>query len=395
MKFDRYPFAVLVFFIISPAFAGEYPETLTAYLGGTPTLDGYIQANEYADAEMLAGVSDWKSDTQKAAQIAADLSAKIWYKHDGTSLYFAFDVNDDVIYGFDIDRWVPDNKPTANAMNYKDGWPWFGDGVEIMMNSTYQWSGPQTCSGDAKSWQFVCSTHKSTLGGLGTGGLMAGEPRNERTWEIYEGWTKDGHMEAVVRLKPSTNGRGYVIEWRIDPNPCMQQGDGSFVDFSSQTRVGINFEIQDLDEKSQGSGNWSNFHHIDYWARVGSLSKTALKSFGTLLINPEKMTTRVGHAPKGPAGIQLFQNYPNPFNSSTMVKYRIGQKTGSVQIDVFNCRGKKVRTLFSGQRSRGEYEAVWDGRDDGDMPVAGGIYFFCISDEKYDRISTRKAVLLK
>lgn len=267
---------------------GGYPDTLTAYLGETPTLDGFIGEGEYDDAEKILGVSGWHSDTPPASENAKDLSVVGWVKHDGNSLYLAFDVTDDVIYGFDTERWLPSGNPDANKLNYDKGWPFWGDGIEIMMNSTYKWDDTGRCVGDGRSWQFCCSTNKSVLGGLGAGGLSSGLPLNEEVWNRYEGWIRNGDMEAAVRLKDKDEGRGYVFEWRINPNPCMMIDDTTYVDLSKETKVGFNIELQDLDEKEKGEGNFSNMHHIDYWAKVASNRKTDLKSFGTLIIKPEK-----------------------------------------------------------------------------------------------------------
>lgn len=270
----------------------DYPDDLIAYLGTTPTLDGFIRNGEYDDAEKIIGVKGWKSDTPPACENSEDLSVVGWVKHDGSSLYFAFDVTDDVIYGFDTERWLPPNNPDANKLNFQKGWPFWGDGIELMMNSTYKWDDNSRCVGDGRSWQFCCSTNKSILGGLGTGGLSSGLPLTADVWARYENWIKNGDMEASVRLKDKDEGRGYVFEWRINPNPCMKIDDTTYVDLSKETKVGFNIELQDLDEKEKGKGKLLNMNHVDYWSRVDSNKKTDLKSFGTLIIKPTKM-----HAP--------------------------------------------------------------------------------------------------
>lgn len=271
--------------------AGDYPNSITAYLGTTPTLDGFIRNGEYNDAEKIIGVKGWKSDTPPASENSKDLSVVGWVKHDGSSLFFAFDVTDDVIYGFDIERWLPSTNPDANKLNFQKGWPFWGDGIELMMNSTYQWDDNGGCIGDGRSWQFCCSTNKSILGGLGTGGLSSGLPFTADVWARYENWIRNGDMAASVRLKGEDEGRGYIIEWRINPNPCMKVDDTTFVDLSKETKVGLNIELQDLDEKEKGEGNWGNMHHIDYWSKVESNRKTDLKSFGTLIIKPTSKDT--------------------------------------------------------------------------------------------------------
>lgn len=369
------------------AIAGEAPSVLTAWHGSTPTLDGFIQPGEWDDAEFLYGVKNWQSDTAPASQDSLDLSVTIWTKHDGTSLYFAFDVMDDVLYGFDINRWVHDNNPDANDMSPK-GWPWWGDGVEIMMNSTYKWDKTGGCSGDGRSWQVVTSTHKSTFYGLEHGGLMAGEPR-ATAWEMYEQWAANGDMEVAVRLKDDSEGRGYVIEWRINPNPCMQIDDSSFVDLTTGGRVGLNFEIQDLDEKERGAGNWSNMHHIDYWTKVGSNSKTDLRSFGTLIIEPTSLSSHVKSfkIQSQADDFQLQQNYPNPFNPSTTISY-ILPHAATIQLEIYNANGRRIRSLVHGRQSSGLHSVVWDGRDNSGHIVASGIYFCQLKTT--DHVQTRK-----
>ena len=210
--------------------SSDYPYDLTAYLGSTPTLDGFIRNGEYDDAEKIIGVKGWKSDTPPASENSEDLSVVGWVKHDGSSLYFAFDVTDDVIYGFDTERWLPPTNPDANKLNFQKGWPFWGDGIELMMNSTYQWADTSRCVGDGRSWQFCCSTNKSILGGLGTGGLSSGLPLTANVWARYERWIRNGDMVAAVRLKDEEEGRGYVFEWRINPNPCMKIDESTFVD---------------------------------------------------------------------------------------------------------------------------------------------------------------------
>jgi hypothetical protein len=96
-----------LFFVSANLFAGEYPKYLTAYRGTTPVVDGILSPGEWDDAMSFNGTRDWNRDAV-AVTDSTDLSMTGWVKHDGVNLYFAFDVRDDVIYGYDIDRWLPD-----------------------------------------------------------------------------------------------------------------------------------------------------------------------------------------------------------------------------------------------------------------------------------------------
>lgn len=270
--------------------ADDPPKILTAYKGTTPSLDGYISEGEYTDAELLRGVVGWYSDTKVASNDSLDLSARAWYKHDGTYMYFAFDVRDDVLFGYDIAEWAPDKNPNANELSYKDGgWPYFADGLEIFMNPGNKWLPGDKPRGDGTGWQVICSTFKSTLGGIGSGGLIEGVPYGDYAWSNYRNWIEKGFMKAAVRIKSKEEGRGYVVEWRISPNPCLQVDKDSFLDLTKESEVGINIEFQDLDEKMQGDPDFFFFRHVDYLSKARDVNKSYFESYATLIITPNSI----------------------------------------------------------------------------------------------------------
>ena len=65
---------------------------------------------EYDDAVAFSGMKGWMSQFNPTAN-PKDLSLKGWAKHDGESFYFAFQITDDVLYGIDTERWLPDENP--------------------------------------------------------------------------------------------------------------------------------------------------------------------------------------------------------------------------------------------------------------------------------------------
>jgi hypothetical protein len=76
-----------------------------------------------------------------------------------------------------------------------------------------------------------------------------------------------------------------------------------------------------------------------------------------------------------PANYALSQNYPNPFNPKTTIRYTLAYP-GDVSLSVFNILGQQVRTLVRGVQYAGEYSVSWDGRNDGAMLVASGVYIY-------------------
>ena len=88
----------------------------------------------------------------------------------------------------------------------------------------------------------------------------------------------------------------------------------------------------------------------------------------------------------------LYSNYPNPFNPSTTIEFSIPQ-TGQVNMNIYNIRGQRVKSLQNSVLERGYHRVVWDGKDESNRSVASGVYF--IKLESGRKTSIRKAMLLK
>jgi hypothetical protein len=100
----------------------------------------------------------------------------------------------------------------------------------------------------------------------------------------------------------------------------------------------------------------------------------------------------VSDVPPGGWRTELSQNSPNPFNPQTTISYTIGA-AGPATIEVFDLRGRLVRTLLSGHADTGRDTVIWDGRDNQGVRVNSGIYFYRLLS--VDAVETRKMVVLK
>ena len=249
-----------------------------------------MSKGEWSDATQIRGVLDW-THTFSPTTSRKDLNLTGWVKHDGKRLYFAFDVDDDILYGIDTPRWLP--KENLKAHEYVDGkpsrdaFPWFGDEMEILLNPSFQWKGDESVDGSGRSWQMVVNLTKSRLGGLGKGGLLEGEPRRDaKAFATYSSWIDSGAMVAAAVAKQG--GHGYVIEWSIAMNPCVEVEPGRFWSPAmGDRRVGINIALGDLDTPESGEGNFGNFHHED-WLAGGAKTRTQLNNFGTLWLRAKR-----------------------------------------------------------------------------------------------------------
>lgn len=267
-----------------PAGPGFPQPTFAAPRGTTPQIDGTISEDEWLDAVNLLGMSPF--NVFQFAPVASKLDLGLdqaWIKYDDAGLYFAFGVIDDVAYATETPWWEPKGNPEADLLN-RTGWPWFGDEMEIIINSQPGVSGGSNSSvvGNASQWQMCVNTCKSRLGGKGTAGLMEAEPRDDNgtAWSLYRQWIESGVMRAAS--KPRTDVHGYTIEWFVGFQAIVL-ADGLPFDpatAKSDTRIGINIALGDVDTPESGDVTYG-FHH-ENWLSGKKNTRTRLNELATL-----------------------------------------------------------------------------------------------------------------
>lgn len=88
-----------------------------------------------------------------------------------------------------------------------------------------------------------------------------------------------------------------------------------------------------------------------------------------------------------------FINFPNPFRSLTTFQFKL-QQAEDVSINIYNFRGKMVRTLLDNNKlSAGINTISWDGTDSFNNPLPPGMYFTCFQTKQ--SILTHKCILVK
>lgn len=82
---------------------------------------------------------------------------------------------------------------------------------------------------------------------------------------------------------------------------------------------------------------------------------------------------------------EMIDNYPNPFNTETTIRYFV-KGFSPVKIEIYNTKGQLVKTLVNENKSTGEYQITWNGRDDKGKAVAGGVYHCKMQSGVYNTI---------
>jgi|EP00908_Phaeocystis_cordata_P015280 SSS family solute:Na+ symporter len=191
-------------------------------------------------------------------------------------------VTDDHLFGVDGPRWCPRGNPACEPLT-PEGWPWFGDGVEVLI-STHGGRPHSTVAGNASQWQMVCSSAKSRLGGIGVGGLCEGEPRQSAAaWRTYRRWIERGLLRCATRPRAERTGgaRGFGVELAIDFSLLLLAATGRpYSPSLPDTELGVNIALGDVDEPARGDPVFG-FHH-ESWLSGTRDNRTQMSQFGTL-----------------------------------------------------------------------------------------------------------------
>jgi hypothetical protein len=88
----------------------------------------------------------------------------------------------------------------------------------------------------------------------------------------------------------------------------------------------------------------------------------------------------------------LLGAWPNPFQGGTAISFSLPSE-GRAHLAVYNVAGQLVRTLADGVLPAGRQSISWDGRNNSERPLPGGIYFYRLSFG--ERTLTQKALILR
>jgi hypothetical protein len=125
--------------------------------------------------------------------------------------------------------------------------------------------------------------------------------------------------------------------------------------------------------------------NLDAWTvyRGGDARQGSFAATGFVANDDETAITQV----------LLGSAYPNPFNPETTLSFALPKAENNVTLTIYNSKGQKVKTVYSGNADKGTHSLIWSGKDDNNIPVGSGIYFYMLTTSKGHL--TRKMVLLK
>jgi hypothetical protein len=131
--------------------------------------------------------------------------------------------------------------------------------------------------------------------------------------------------------------------------------------------------------------------HINLW-HINTPASDQEVVFDSFTFIPEGGSVTAADDTPVAAMSHLFDARPNPFNPTTSIGYTMATD-GFAEIVIYDVRGRRVRTLASGNAAQGYNEVVWDGRNDAGSRVASGVYLYQLRTGNV--VETKKMVMLK
>ncbi|UCE03172.1 MAG: T9SS type A sorting domain-containing protein [Candidatus Latescibacterota bacterium] len=126
----------------------------------------------------------------------------------------------------------------------------------------------------------------------------------------------------------------------------------------------------------------------DAWAAHGKSTPVVMAQVGVgLNVIPSDVTETATRIPAS-----LSEAWPNPFTESTRLSYYVPMR-GHVSVEVYDVRGRRVRTLVVGPKDSGRHEIGWNGRDDAGRNLSAGVYFVRYRTDQ--RVITRRMLRLQ
>ncbi len=116
--------------------------------------------------------------------------------------------------------------------------------------------------------------------------------------------------------------------------------------------------------------HWNNATDKKYSRNLDPVNGTGIE-----LIEIENIATSVATRENGPEYFQIYQNYPNPFNPSTTIAYNLPENS-SVEIKIFDIRGREIKSFIIGAQSAGYQRVVWNGTNNIGNSIASGFYVY-------------------
>ena len=254
----------------------------------------------------------------------------------------------------------------------------------LVFTSMFSWAAAEgfTSPGGGESARLLASP---VQGPSSMGAAVSGAAKVYT--QSYVGSVTPGSEFAVqVRVDNAHDLVGSLLQLRYDPNQYeflgaeggdfLRGADGSlFFDRAGADWVEIaGSRLDRLNPGASGSGVLAElrFRLLQGGTEQFELAYDLRDSDNDVLVRGNSGT---GPFTGGPATFQLYRSYPNPMGTNANIVFSLASKS-DVALRVFDTSGRLVRTLAQGQHDSGFHVVNFDGKNDANQALPGGVYFY-------------------
>ena len=209
-------------------------------------------------------------------------------------------------------------------------------------------------------------------------------PAKPNTWYKVSGWVKWDSVNTDPKFLPSNvtpvrdnNRIGWTFFFHRDPIKkqwSLTPGDLFFYisqqdSASDWTQYAVIYKSPEDADGVSLRARFTSFPTGKAWFDDFSVREVTAVVTG---IEDEGAPVFTGQLPDA---YDLIQNFPNPFNPGTTIRYTL-QKSGDVEITIFNVLGQPVKTLVRGYKTAGTHDVYWNGTNEQGALVPSGVYFY-------------------
>jgi hypothetical protein len=199
-------------------------------------------------------------------------------------------------------------------------------------------------------------------------------------------WLVSPQVSVGSNMRLTFNARSFSPDYQLDR---LKVGIAHYEDLSDLTFISAAPYISLPAQWTNYTFSLASYSGSSIYVAFQNVSNDG---FMLMLDNVKVGLPSAGEPAVIPEITKLKNNYPNPFNPETNIAFDLA-KGSKVEIEIYNIKGQKVKTLLNEVKPAGSYTVNWKGKDDKGKSVASGIYFCRFKTRDYT--STRKMLMLK
>ncbi len=233
---------------------------------------------------------------------------------------------------------------------------------------------------DWENW----SGHNSNRQELSTDGFTVNDttlPVELSSFNAIQSGENSVKIEWVTQSE--TDLLGYNILRNTSADEETSQKINPLIISSHNSPTTTNYEFQDED----------NFDQTKYFYWLESVDLSGISErFCPISVTLSTPGGNINGSQGGIISTKLKNNFPNPFNPETTISFTLNESK-LTEINIYNIRGELIKNLYHGFADKGENQINWNGKNNNDKEVAGGIYFYKMKTADY--YSIHRMILLK